>query len=136
MVLKSARGVARKSGIKLQSHEGFLGNVVFTAKTELPGGGETEARVVLRVPENNNRAVPAPPALVETGANQRRADAFSLSAWYDGHRGKAHDSECRPAGEGNRRKQNVADDCLVVLGDERNDRASLFAQNVNEIGFR
>ena len=51
------------------------------------------------MPQNNDRAVPELWAFVETGANQRRADAFSLSAWYDGRRGEAHDLELRPAGE-------------------------------------
>lgn len=88
------------------------------------------------MPENNNRAVPERPALVETRANQHRAGAFALPAWDDGHRGQSHDFQRRTIGERNRRKQNVADDGLVVLGDKRNEWVRLFAQRINEIGFR
>ncbi len=88
------------------------------------------------MPENHNCAETEVPALIETRADEIRADALSLPACYYGHGGKAHDVEMRPAGERNRRTQHVADDGSVVLGDKGNDRMSLFAKSINEIGFR
>jgi hypothetical protein len=55
---------AQESGPQFENHEHFLRHVVFEAYAKTCGGCETEAWVVLRVPQHHNGAATQFPALL------------------------------------------------------------------------
>lgn len=54
MVFNLARGTVQKTGLKLDNHECFLWNFVFAADAQAHSHREPEARVVLRMAQDND----------------------------------------------------------------------------------
>ena len=68
--------------------------------------------------DHSNCAVPQFLATLETGTNQRRADAVALMSWYHRHWGEPHDLEAGMRRERNWRKHDVAYYGSILFGDK------------------
>ena len=119
---------------QLQRHEDFVWNVEFAGKSEARRAAESEARVILRVADHEQRFDALLPAA--HGPSRTRADPMPACCRAGHrHRRQPHRTHLACARQPNRRKHAVTDDGAVLLGDEGDD-VRLSAQRVDDPGFR
>src|SRR5690606_35703089 len=114
-----------RSLVQLRDHERVLRNVVLAPKCVSARRLESEARIVFRMPEDDDRVTAEVLATRQPVPHERGADADTLLRRHHRHRTEPHDVQPRPPQHRDRREENVSDDLAAELRHERNQRQAL-----------
>ena len=106
------------SGVEFHGHEDVVRNVVLAAQPETRRRNEAESGIEGGMANDDNRPGARLPAGGQPGAHQARTDSLALAIGPHGHRRQSEDSLIGETVQRHRRKEDVAGDRIVVVGDQ------------------
>lgn len=135
MIPDDSRRVPKGAGAKLGDHERIIRNIIFAAYSEAAGWREAEPRIILGVPQHDDRVKTLVPAPLQARANQGGTDALPSVTGINPQGRKAHDLEIRSSRQDYGSEQNVPDNRAAAFRDQGDDGFGFPAKRADKIGL-